>query len=63
MGPSLLKRFLLDTEAATAAEYAFMLVLIICAVIGAVSAVGNSTANGWNNNVTTIDNALTGSGS
>ena len=61
MRDSPLRRFLQEDEAATAAEYAVMLVLIIVAVIGAVMAVGNSTAQGWNNNVNTIDGAIAGS--
>ena len=53
-----LKGLLHEEEATTAAEYAVMLVLIICAVIAAVNAVGNSTASGWSNNVSIISGAL-----
>jgi hypothetical protein len=39
------------------------LVLIICAVIAAVNAVGNSTAQGWSTNVSIISTALNNTGS
>jgi pilus assembly protein Flp/PilA len=63
MRPALVWDFIRDEDGATAAEYAVMLVLIICAVIAAVNAVGNSTADGWRNNVDTIGNALNPAGS
>jgi pilus assembly protein Flp/PilA len=50
-----------DDEGATAAEYAVMLALIICAVIASVNAVGNSTAAGWSNNVSQVSSACNGS--
>jgi Flp pilus assembly pilin Flp len=50
--------FFRDDEAATASEYAVMVVLIICAVIAAVNAVGNSTAQGWSRNVNIISTSL-----
>jgi Flp pilus assembly pilin Flp len=49
--------FLLDEDGVTATEYAMMLVLIIVAVISAISAVGNSVAGGWTSNVTKIQSA------
>jgi pilus assembly protein Flp/PilA len=58
---SILRKWFADEEAATASEYAFMLVLIICAVIASVSAVGNSVANGWSNNVSQVTSACNGS--
>jgi pilus assembly protein Flp/PilA len=61
MFPSRLAVWFSDDEGATAAEYAVMLALIIAAVITSINAVGNSVASGWSNNVTKIDNALTGS--
>jgi pilus assembly protein Flp/PilA len=61
MRPTLVREFCRDEDGATAAEYAVMLVLIICAVIAAVNAVGNSTAQGWSRNVSTIGSALNGS--
>jgi pilus assembly protein Flp/PilA len=50
-----------DEEGATASEYAVMLVLLICAVIASVTAVGNSTAAGWSNNVSQVQTACNGS--
>ena len=43
-----IRQFLSDTSAATSVEYAVMLALILIAVIGAVAAVGQSTANSFN---------------
>jgi pilus assembly protein Flp/PilA len=48
------RAWLSDEDGATASEYAVMLVLVICAVIAAVSAVGNSTAGGWTKNVNAV---------
>lgn len=53
--------WLTDEEGATAAEYAVMLVLVICAVIASVTAVGNSTAEGWTRNVSQVMTACSGS--
>jgi Flp pilus assembly pilin Flp len=58
---SILRKWFADEEAATASEYAFMLVLIICAVIASVSTVGNSVANGWSNNASKVSSACNGS--
>jgi len=52
-----------DEEGVTASEYAVMLGLIILAVIASVTAVGNSTAEGWSNNVNQVQSACSGSGS
>ena len=49
--------FLREEDGVTATEYAMMLVLIIVAVIGAVQAVGNSTAGGWSSNISKIQSA------
>ncbi len=43
-----IRQFLNDTSAATSVEYAVMLALILIAVIGAVAAVGQSTASSFN---------------
>jgi pilus assembly protein Flp/PilA len=40
------RRFLRDSDAATAVEYAVMLAMILLAVLGAIGAVG-SQAGGW----------------
>lgn len=63
MSPSLLRNLVRDEEAVTASEYAMMLALIIFAVIASVTAVGNSTASGWGNNVNRISAATTAAGS
>jgi pilus assembly protein Flp/PilA len=63
MGPTLWREFLRDEDGTTATEYAVMLVLIICAVIAAVNAVGGTNAGGWNRSVTIITNAITAAGS
>lgn len=60
---SFLRGLFRDDEAATAAEYATMLALVIFAVISAVTAVGNSTAGNWNRNVSAITNATSSAGS
>jgi Flp pilus assembly pilin Flp len=48
-----------DEDGTTASEYAIMLVLICVALISAVTAVGNSTAQGWQNNVDQVTSACT----
>lgn len=53
-----IKRFLEDESGPTGAEYAFILALILMAVIGAVSAVGSSTAGLWSDNMTRIATAI-----
>lgn len=54
------RTFSTDDDGATAAEYAVMLVLVICAVIASVTAVGNSTAEGWSRNVSKVVTACGG---
>jgi pilus assembly protein Flp/PilA len=56
-----LLRFLAAEDAATAAEYAVLLALILLALISAVTSVGNSTSGLWQNDVTRITNASSGS--
>ncbi|MFO0908452.1 MAG: Flp family type IVb pilin [Isosphaeraceae bacterium] len=58
---SFLRALSAGEEGATSSEYAVMLVLIICAVIASVTAVGNSTAQGWSNNVNKVVTACNGS--
>ena len=45
-----LRRFLFDTEAATAVEYAVMLALILAVVIVGIQALSGGNANMWQNN-------------
>jgi pilus assembly protein Flp/PilA len=52
-----IRRLLESEEAATAAEYAVMLALIVFALIGAITSVGNSTSGLWQNDVTRVSNA------
>jgi pilus assembly protein Flp/PilA len=52
-----IRQFLSDETAATAVEYAVMLALILMAVIGAVSAIGQSTAASFNSTSSKIQNA------
>ena len=52
-----------DEDGPTAAEYAMMLVCVLVAIIGAVNAVGNSTAAGWGNNASKIQSASSAAGS
>lgn len=54
-------RFLRSEDAATAAEYAVLLALILLVVISAITAVGNSTLGLWQSDVTQITNASNGS--
>ena len=55
-----LLRFVAAEEAATAAEYAVLLALILLALISAVTSVGNSTSGLWQSDVNQI-NTATGS--
>ena len=55
-----LLRFVAVEEAATAAEYAVLLALILLALISAVTSVGNSTSGLWQSDVNQI-NTATGS--
>jgi pilus assembly protein Flp/PilA len=54
-------RFLATDDAATAAEYAVLLALILLALISAVTSVGNSTSGLWQSDVTRIATASGGS--
>lgn len=56
-----IRRFLQSEDAATAAEYAVLLALILLALIGAVTTVGNSTSGLWLDDVERITGATTGS--
>jgi pilus assembly protein Flp/PilA len=58
---SIIRRFILDTDAATAVEYAVMLALILAAVIAGITSVGGGNANLWQNNSDEITNAMTSS--
>jgi pilus assembly protein Flp/PilA len=55
-----IRQFLSDETAATAVEYAVMLALILMAVIGAVTAIGQSTAGAFNSTSSKIQNASLG---
>jgi pilus assembly protein Flp/PilA len=48
------QRFLANDEAATAVEYAVMLALILIAVLGAVTALGQNTNGLWTSNNTNL---------
>jgi Flp pilus assembly pilin Flp len=63
MNWSQLSRLIRDDEAATAAEYAIMLALIVGGAISAISAVGGSTSTGWSKNVNIITSAVNAAGS
>jgi pilus assembly protein Flp/PilA len=54
-------RFFQADEAATAAEYAVILALILLALISAVTAVGNSTSGMWQADSNRISAACGGS--
>jgi pilus assembly protein Flp/PilA len=54
-------RFFQTDEAATAAEYAVLLALILLALISAVTAVGNSTSGVWQSDTNKISAACNGS--
>ena len=52
-----LDRLLRDRRGATAVEYGFILALIVLAMLGALSEVGNVTTSMWNNINTKVTNA------
>lgn len=52
-----IRNFLRHEEAATAVEYAVILALILMAVIGAISAVGEGTGNMWGGIETKVTDA------
>ena len=56
-----IRQFVQAEEAATAAEYAVLLALILLALISAITTVGNSTSGLWQNDVTRITTASGGS--
>jgi pilus assembly protein Flp/PilA len=56
-----IRRFVQVDEAATAAEYAVLLALILLALISAVTAVGNSTSGLWSSDTSRIGAACNGS--
>jgi len=51
-------QFLADEDGPTAVEYAMLLALILAAVIGAITAVGNSTFALWQDDATRIQDAM-----
>ena len=53
-----LRRFLLESDGATAVEYAVMLALIIMACLGAITSVGQQTAALWGSNETGLLSAF-----
>jgi pilus assembly protein Flp/PilA len=57
------RRFLFDSEAATAVEYAVMLALILVAVISAVGSVGGQAGGFWGGIKTNLTAAGFGTGS
>ena len=61
MIPTIIHRFFQADEAATAAEYAVLLALILLALISAVTAVGNSTSGLWSSDTSRIGAACNGS--
>ena len=53
-----LLRLYRDDQAATAVEYAVLLVLILVAVISAINAVGDSTQGKWASDASQIESAI-----
>ena len=53
-----IQQFLLEEEAATAVEYAVVLMLIAGVCIAAIQFVGGGAAGFWDHSVEEIDNAL-----
>ena len=53
-----IKKFLVETEAATAVEYAVLLILIAGAVIASIQAVGGAAAAYWESNQENIQQVL-----
>lgn len=52
------RKLLTDEEGPTAVEYAVLLALILIAVIGAITSVGNASAEWWQNDVDRITEAF-----
>jgi pilus assembly protein Flp/PilA len=61
MTRSLWYRLLIEEDGPTASEYAFLLALILMAVIASVTAVGNSTSAIWGSDSNQISSACNGS--
>lgn len=57
------RRFVRRNEGATAVEYAVMLALIFLVCIGAIYTLGQNTMTSWQNSSSSINNAVSGSGS
>jgi pilus assembly protein Flp/PilA len=57
----LLRRIIHREEGATAVEYAFMLALILMAVIATVATLGTQTSGVWTSSQQKLDNAGFGS--
>jgi Flp pilus assembly pilin Flp len=55
---SCLTRFLRDDEAATAVEYAVMLLLIFMACLAMIAVFGQSTANSMSTSAATLNDAI-----
>ena len=53
-----IKNFLVETEAATAVEYAVLLVLIVGAIIASIQAVGGAAGAYWDYNRNGIEEAF-----
>ena len=56
-----IKRFLRETEAATAVEYSVMLALILMSVITAIGTVGSQTGGLWSSIKSQIQTYMSGS--
>ena len=57
----LIRRFFVQTEAATAVEYAIMLALVIMVMIGAIAVVGTQTAGLFSNSSSQLTSKGVGS--
>jgi len=53
-----IKKFLVETEAATAVEYAIMLVLIVGAIVASIQALGGASAAYWDHSQESIQEVL-----
>lgn len=56
--PDPFRRFHRDEEAATAVEYAVMLLLILLAVIGSIRTFGGSNDGVWGQNAQSLDDGV-----
>ena len=59
---SCIRKLLADDDGPTAVEYAVLLALILVAVIGAITSVGNASADWWQNDVDRITEAFDSTG-